>query len=157
MKTVKYIALVLITVLLVYSCKKDFLQKQPQGALKPTDVTNASGIKALLIGAYSALDGQQNLNGSVASLGGGNAWACSPDNWLWGSVAGGDAHKGSDAGDQAAMVPVATFTIDPSNALLNDRWRSLYEGITRCNYVLQYLPAVTDMSAADKTNAKAQA
>lgn len=157
MKSIKYMVLILLTVLVIYSCRKDFLEKQPQGALKPTDVTNAAGIRALLIGAYGALDGQQNLNGGVNSLGGGNAWACSPDNWLWGSVAGGEAHKGSDAGDQAAMVPVATFTIDPSNALLNDRWRSLYEGITRCNYVLQFLPNVTDMSSSEKTNSKAQA
>ena len=157
MKLFRYILIIFLPVFIFLSCKKSFLERLPQGALKVSDVTTAKGINDLLIGAYGALDGQQNINGSVNSLGGGNAWANAPSNWLWGSVAGAEAHKGSDAGDQAAMVPVATFTVDPSNALLNDRWRALYEGITRCNNVLTYLPNVTDMASAAKTQAKAEA
>jgi tetratricopeptide (TPR) repeat protein len=157
MKTIKYVTLILGGGLLVFSCKKSFLERQPQGTLSEQTLSNAAGVNALLIGAYAALDGQQNNAGSVNSLGGGNAWACSPDNWLWGSVAGGDAHKGSDAGDQAAMVPVATFTVDPSNALLNDKWRAVYEGIGRCNSVLRLLPNVTDLSTAEKANISGQA
>ncbi|MDQ3291746.1 MAG: RagB/SusD family nutrient uptake outer membrane protein, partial [Bacteroidota bacterium] len=152
MKSLRYTPAILLAGLLVFSCKKGFLERQPQGTLSEQTLTNAAGVNALLIGAYGALDAQQNNGGSVNSLGGGNAWANSPTNWLWGSVAGGDAHKGSDAGDQAAMVPVATFTIDPSNALLNDRWRALYEGINRCNTVLRVVNNVTDMTSADKTN-----
>jgi len=142
---------------LVFSCNKSFLERQPQGSLSEQTLSNAAGVNALLIGAYAALDGQQNNSGTVQSLGAGNAWACSPDNWLWGSVAGGDAHKGSDAGDQAAMVPVATFTIDASNALLNDKWRAVYEGISRCNTLLRLVQNAGDLSAADKTNVTAQA
>jgi hypothetical protein len=157
MKTLKYIPIIICGVALVFSCNKSFLERQPQGSLSEQTLSNAAGVNALLIGAYGALDGQQNNAGSVNSLGGGNSWACSPDNWLWGSVAGGDAHKGSDAGDQAAMVPVATFTIDPSNALLNDKWRAVYEGISRCNTVLRLVPSASDLNAADKTNVTAQA
>src|SRR3954468_20764936 len=157
MKLLRYLLLMLLPVLIFLSCKKSFLERVPQGALKISDVTSAKGIRDLLIGAYAALDGQQNNNGAVNSLGGGNSWANAPTNWLWGSVAGAEAHKGSDAGDQAAMVPVATFTVDPSNSLLNDRWRALYEGIIRCNDVLKYLPNVVDMNATSKTQAKAEA
>jgi len=154
---IKYIVLILSTISLNTSCKKDFLEKQPQGSLSEEVLSTSAGVNTLLVGAYGALDGQQNINGGVNSLGGGNAWANSPDNWLWGSVAGGEAHKGSDASDQAAMIPVATFSVDPNNALLNDRWRSLYEGITRCNAVLRIVDNVTDMSDADKANVSGQA
>jgi hypothetical protein len=157
MKALKYIPIIVGGGLLIFSCNKTFLERQPQGSLSEQTLSNAAGVNALLIGAYGALDGQQNNSGSVNSLGGGNAWACSPDNWLWGSVGGGDAHKGSDAGDQAAMVPVATFAIDPSNALLNDKWRAVYEGISRCNTVLRLVGNAADMSSADKANVAGQA
>ena len=157
MKLLRIIPVVILAVCVFFSCSKSFLERQPQGALKISDVSTAAGIRLVLIGAYGALDGQQTTNGTVQSLGAGNAWACSPDNWLWGSVAGLDAHKGSDAGDQAAMVPIATFTVDPSNSNLNDKWRAVYEGINRCNDVLRYAPNVTDMPAAEKTQVTAEA
>ena len=157
MKSTRYVPVIVSAVLIFFACNKSFLERQPQGALKISDVSSAAGIRNLLVGAYGALDGQQTASGTVQSLGGGNAWACSPDNWLWGSVAGGDAHKGSDAGDQAAMVPVATFTIDPSSALLNDKWRAVYEGINRCNDVIKYTPNATDMKDAEKTQVTAEA
>ena len=158
MKRIKYFSgFSIVACLILFSCTKSFLERQPQGALSEATLTTADGVNTLLIGAYGALDLQDNNNGTVVSLGGGNAWACSPDNWLMGSVAGADAHKGSDGGDQAAMVPFATMTIDASNSNLNDRWRADYEGITRCNSVLKILPNVTNMSDADKTNVEAQA
>ncbi len=157
MKFIQFLTVTILSLILFFSCSKSFLERQPQGALKTSDVSSAAGIRLLLVGAYGALDGQQTVGGTVNSLGGGNAWACSPDNWLWGSVAGGDAHKGSDAGDQAAMIPIATFTVDPSNALLNDKWRAVYEGINRCNDVLRYLPNATDMKDAEKTVVTAEA
>ena len=85
----------------LFSCKKTFLGRLPQGSVDGGALTNKAGINVLLIGAYAALSGQDyDDQGNIISLGGGNAWACSPSNWLWGSVAGGDAHKGSDGGDQ---------------------------------------------------------
>src|SRR6186713_1111883 len=88
----------------------------------------------------------------------GSVDAGSLSNWLWGSVAGGDAHKGSDGGDQPSMIPVANFSINPGNDLINDRWKALYEGVTRCNNVLSVLPKVTDIKdPADITNIRAQA
>jgi len=150
----------LLTSGLFISCKKTFLDRLPQGSVDAGAMSNKAGINVLLIGAYAALSGQDYDNdaGNIQSLGGGNAWACSPSNWLWGSVAGGDAHKGSDGGDQPSMIPVANFTVNPGNDLINDRWKALYEGVTRCNNVLRILPSVTDIkNPADITNIRAQA
>ncbi len=144
---------------LTVSCSKNFLNKLPQGAVDSTALASKVGANVLLVGAYAALSGQDyDANaGNMQSLGGGNAWACSPSNWLFGSVAGGEAHKGSDGTDQLPFMGMAAFTVTPSNDMINDKWKAVYEGITRCNNVLKILPLVTDMSAEELTNTKAQA
>ena len=141
------------------SCRKSFLNREPQGSLQPENLESKKGVNTLLVGAYAALDGQDydEEAGNIQSLGGGNAWACAPSNWLFGSVAGGDAHKGSDGSDQIGMIPILNFSITPSNSLLDDKWKAVYEGITRCNFVLKTLAKVTDMSGEERTNVKAQA
>jgi len=150
------------TILLLFlccGCRKSFLDRQPQGSLQPDNMVSKKGVNALLIGAYAALDGQDydEAAGNIQSLGGGNAWACAPSNWLFGSVAGGDAHKGSDGGDQIVMIPILNFSVASNNSLLDDKWKAVYEGITRCNFVLKTLEQVKDMSNDEKTNVKAQA
>jgi hypothetical protein len=161
MKPLQYISFALfLSSGIFFSCKKTFLQRPPQGSVDAGALSNKAGVNVLLVGAYAALSGQDYDAdaGNIQSLGGGNAWACSPSNWLWGSVAGGDAHKGSDGSDQPSMIPVATFSINPGNDLINDKWKAVYEGITRCNNVLKVLPNVTDIKDGDEiTNIRAQA
>jgi hypothetical protein len=160
MKPLHFIsALLLLAAGVFSSCNKNYLNRPPQGSTNEQALTSKLGINVLLVGAYAALSGQDYDDdaGNIQSLGGGNAWACSPSNWLWGSVAGGDAHKGSDGGDQPTMIPIALFTVSSGNDLINDRWKAVYEGITRCNNVLKILPSVTDMLPDEITNAKAQA
>jgi hypothetical protein len=141
-----------------FSCKKSFFERSPQGTLQPVDISTKAGVTNLLIGAYAALDGQDTVNqGDMVSLGGGNAWGVSPSNWLMGSVAGGDAHKGSDGTDQIVFMPLVTFSVDASNSILNDKWVAVYEGINRCNNVLKYLPLAKDILHDDAVNMKAQA
>ncbi|QEC78712.1 RagB/SusD family nutrient uptake outer membrane protein [Mucilaginibacter ginsenosidivorax] len=136
------------------SCKKSSLDQPALGALSTAQITTAAGVDGLLIGAYSALDGQK---GSNVAFGGGNPWESSPDNWIYGSVAGGDAHKGSSGIDQPAINSIATFTVDASNGFLNTKWIADYEGVTRANNVLKAVAAVASISAADKANIIGQA
>jgi hypothetical protein len=143
------------------SCKKSYLEQPALGALSGVQVTTRAGIDGLLIGAYAALDGQagnNNVQGSTnIALGGGSPWETSPDNWIYGSVAGGDAHKGSSGTDQPAINSIATFTVDASNGFLNSKWKADYEGITRANNVLKALAQVPGISDADKANLAGQA
>jgi hypothetical protein len=135
------------------SCKK-FTEQPATGALSNVQITTKDGVEGLLIGAYSALDGQQGDN---AALGGGGPWEVSPDNWIYGSVAGGDAHKGSDGTDQPAINSIAKFTLDASNGFMNSKWKADYEGITRANNVLKAVAGVATLTEADKTSYIAQA
>ena len=136
------------------SCKKSYLQQPVLGALPSAAINTSAGVNGLLVGAYSALDGQ---GGSNTSFGGGNPWEASPDNWIYGSVAGGDAHKGSSGNDQPPINSIAVFTVDASNGFLNSKWKADYEGITRCNNVIRASAAAPDMTPAAKTQAVAEA
>lgn len=155
MKTLRYLSVTLaLAAIGISACKKSFLERAPLGSLSDEIVANKAGINYLLIGAYASLDGQQTAQ---AALGGGGPWEASPTNWIYGSVAGGDSHKGSFSGDQPGIDPIAKFTVDPSNGFFNTKWRAVYEGVIRCNTVLAKIPQATDMSDAEKTQAGAEA
>lgn len=157
MKITNYIAIVAVmaTGLLSYACK-DSLEIPAQGALSDQTLATRSGVDALLTGAYAALDGQYN-NGSALNLAGSDAWQASPSNWVYGSIAGGEAHKGSDGSDQPAIDAIAKFTSDASNGYFNGKWRTVYEGVNRTNSVLRVLAQATDITDAERTSFTAQA
>ena len=132
---------------IIASCGKSFLDKPALGALVANQVNNETGLTALLNGAYAALDGQGQNN---TAIGGGNPWETSPSNWIYGSVAGGDSHKGSSISDQPPIVPIANAQEIPANGFFNDKWIALYEGVTRCNSVLKTIAISPTVAAADK-------
>lgn len=132
------------------ACKKSFLEQPPIGSLSKEVIANRSGVNALLLGAYGALDG--------SSIGF-DPWITTPMNWVFGDVAGGDAHKGADGGDQSSINSIANFTIDASNGILNAKWTACFEGVTRCNDVISLLNSVSEAEIPDalRTNTIAQA
>src|SRR3954452_15745844 len=105
--------------LLVAACKKSFLDQKTVGLLTETEAQSLKGANQFLIGSYAALKG-------IGWEGGGS-------NWVYGSIIGGEANKGSDAGDQAAIVPIQNYSPSPTNNYFNIKWLALYEGIARCN------------------------
>ena len=96
----------------------------------------------MLTGAYSALAGQANY---------GLLWT-SPSNWIYGSVAGGDAHKGSSLDDQGTILPIQGAYHTPTNDGFDEKWRSMYEGVSRTNIVLRTLKKATSISDDKKKN-----
>ncbi len=145
-----YITLLIVLALLGLwsnSCKQDFLTVSPTGALDQTLLQSDKGVEALLVGAYSMIDGYAEDFGS--------GWEATSTNWVFGSIRGMEANKGTDAGDQPDINPLQTFSEDATNPYLNWKWRSLYEGISRSNSVIvvanQSLAAgkITEEQAAD--------
>lgn len=147
-------AAVLILITLLTSCADSFLDQPTNGALPEQDVETQTGVDALLIGAYAALDGQGE---DVAALGGGGPWEASPDNWIYGAVAGGTASKGSFGGDQPGIDPIAKFSTDASNGFFNTKWKATYEGIARCNNTITYCLLAEDIPEAAKNVILAEA
>jgi starch-binding outer membrane protein, SusD/RagB family len=117
-----------------HSCKESFLERTPRGVLDETALANKKGVEALLIGAYSVLDGF--IDGGGVFLGG---WTSAGSNWVYGSVAGGEAHKGTDGGDQPDINPIERLEMTPTNFYFNDKWSVVYEGVARSNSVLRVM------------------
>ena len=131
-----------------FSCKK-FLELNPQGVLSESVLQDATGVHALLTGAYGALHGVGNYGDFPRQS--------SPDNWVYGSIMGGDAHKGGGGGIQTPLINVQNGDADPTINYFNTKWRAVYDGISRCNAVLQLITKVTDMSDQAKARAAGEA
>ena len=123
----KYIIFILILAFIGTwgSCKSDFLTVAPTGSLDQGLLQTTNGIDAMLVGAYSMLDGTANMAGW--------SWQPNGSNWVWGSIRGLEANKGSNSGDQQDIQPIQGFTEDATNAYLESAWTFLYEAIARCN------------------------
>ena len=68
--------------------------------------------------------------------------------WVLADVSSDDAEKGSNPGDQADFETVQSFNITPINAAVEAQWRRDYDGVFRCNAVVDGLPATnTNVSA----------
>jgi len=138
----------LLTLGLVTSCSESFLDVKPTGVASIGQITNKSGVNALLIGAYSLLDG-------IGS--GTTGWHAAASNWVYGGVDSDDAYKGTDAGDQPEISFIERYEALPNMVHMRGKWTHSYDGIARCNDVLQAVPSVKDMTDAEKTQVIAQA
>lgn len=118
----------------VLSCKKDFIEGNPQGELTAEQLTTQDGVEALLTGAYGLLNG--NLNGTWGNYG------AAPSQWLFGEVASDNAHKGSSNGDQPNMNLIEQHSPTSTNDNLANIWDRCFEGIQRCNNTLRVLTAL---------------
>jgi hypothetical protein len=129
----------------VVSCKDDFLEVTPTASITNAQLTSKTGLEGTLIGAYAMLHGR------------GGFYAGST-NWLWGSILGGDANKGTNSGDQAQVNEIQAYSPQTTNESVLDKYRTCYEGIARVNSLLRLLPdADPTVPAEDKTRMEAEA
>jgi starch-binding outer membrane protein, SusD/RagB family len=130
---------------LLYSCKDSFLQTPITGQLNASILSNKAGLETAIIAAYSQVNGR---GGRMAS----------PSNWVWGSIRGGDANKGTDPGDFSDINPIQRFEALASQGVILEKWNGNYEGVARCNSVLRLLAVSgADVTDADKLSYTAQA
>ncbi|MEA5257004.1 RagB/SusD family nutrient uptake outer membrane protein [Arcicella aquatica] len=129
---------VVLMTLLVFACKDSFLEVPPTGQLAGAQLSSKAGLEGSLIGAYSMLNGRGNR-------------VASSSNWVWGSVLGGEANKGTNSGDFTTINPLQRFDTTPTNGEVGGTWGVKYEGVQRCNTVLRSLTTATpDVTDADK-------
>ena len=136
-KIISLFSAIAIILIVVAACKKSFLDQETIGLLTEKDAQSKKGAQQFLTGSYAALKG-------IGWDGGGS-------NWVYGSIVGGEANKGSDAGDQAEANPIQQYVAVPTNGYFNNKWRALYEGVSRCNATIRI---ATNLTAADISDAE---
>ena len=140
----------LATVGLNFSCSDSFFEIAPQGAANLTSLSNKNGVNALLVGAYSLLDG----------VGSGNTGRTSTSsNYVFGGITSGDAVKGTDAGDQPEQTYIEQFNWLSDNSYFLGKWWGMYDGVARANeaMLLAQSADVKDMTDAEKAQVVAEA
>ena len=122
----KYVVFILILAIFGTwsSCKNSFLDVKPAGSLSQDVLATSQGCDALLVGAYHLLHGQPF------------GWGAATTNWVYGSLRGLEANKGTNAADQPDINPIQGYNESATNPYLNDDWRMLYEAVTRCNQTI---------------------
>jgi hypothetical protein len=136
-------AVMLCSVGTLYGCK-DFLNSAalPQGTLDQGTLATKAGVEGSLIAAYRQLD---------VSNGVGGGWGSAASNWIWASVASDDSYKGSTASDQPGITAVENYAWSSPDAQgdLNDKWRAMYEGISRSNATINLLRQVVSTKPSE--------
>ncbi len=152
MRYSKILFILFLSEAILFSCSKNVLDLRPLGQLDATAVTNQQGVTALLIGAYSLLDGVGSPNVDPV-----NPWGAAGSNWLFGSVTGSEAHKGSESADQPEQQSIERFSTTAGSSYLLSKWGALYDGVQRCNDVLRIMRKVPGLTKPDTVEFRAEA
>jgi hypothetical protein len=132
---------ILFTFVLVATSCSDFLDEPLQGTYSnATFYKTEAHAKLAIAGVYNAI-----------------SFASTDNNlWVFGDVASDDATKGGLSGDQSDIQFIDEFTYARNNASLENFWKRYYEGISRANYVLYYVPSI-EMDAVTQKRILAEA
>lgn len=143
MKT-RFLSLGLPLLLLAATGCKDYLERPVLGQYEAgAFFTNDTNAQLAVNAAYVPL----SLRDAASNV-----------QWVLGDVASDDAVKGSSPGDQADFENIQNFNITPINSAVEAQWRRNYDGVFRCNVVLDGLPSTnTAVSTAVLNQAVGQA
>lgn len=131
--------------LIAYSCKESFLEVPATGQLDEEQLSNKKGLEGVLVSVYGQLNGR-------------SARMASASNWVWGSIRGGDANKGTDPGDYSDINPIQRYQYISTQGVIADKWNGNYEGVARANLVLKLVAvAKADVTDADKKRISGEA
>jgi starch-binding outer membrane protein, SusD/RagB family len=136
-----------LVIILVTSCKKSFLDIPPQSVVTEDVLANKTGVNQLLVAAYHDLTGLTVHSGW---------WSTAGTNWIYGDITSGDAYRGG-YNDGADGVTIEHFQTQATTGYLLDKWRSVYDGVSRSNAVIRSSLKATDMTAAEKSAAEGEA
>lgn len=128
---------------IAFSCSDSFLDRKPYGVSTLNTLTaSESGADALLIAAYSNLDGFSGWDK-------GSIWGGAASNWTFGSICGGDAYKGSEANDQPDITPMEKHVTTPNNPYVEGKWGTYYDGVQRTNAAINAFQILSKDAISD--------
>ncbi len=156
MKSKSFLAGIVVVSLFFCTCNKPVDHNEP-GSLVFNNALNAIPVGKpivdnLMLNAYAGLDGVYPAQKTYP-------WESGTDNWIFGSVAGGEAHKGSFQTDQPPAEDIASYTAISTNEYFDAKWSVNMQGIYYANQALQTLPLIINgtISAAYANEITAEA
>ena len=149
--SLRLLASCLVLITATNACNKEYLEIGALGSTSESTLANKAGVKGLLTGAYSLLDGWGVPNTTYYFVG--------VSNWIFGGVTSDDAHTGTQASALPPMEAVESYNYDASMAPFNNKWMVLYAGVQRANDVLRVLAQTADpsLTADEAKQIKAEA
>jgi len=135
MKTYKYaVALVCAICVMFISCGEDFLYKAPKGSVSKDQLSTKEGADMIVTAAYGYLTA--------------TGWGRSPFNWVFGGIYGGDANKGTDAGDQPPINQFERYIVTSDNSYIEEKFSWTYRGGQRVRAAIQHLDGIEGLDPA---------
>lgn len=130
---------------MMYACSDSFLDVPPTGSLDESYLNGSLGLERSIIAVYSQVNGRGNRMGS-------------PSNWVWGSIRGGEANKGTDPGDYSDINPIQRYEAQSTQGVISDKYNANYELVARANATLKLVAnAAEEVTEEEKTAYTAQA
>lgn len=131
-------------IVFIIGCGEDFLIEEPYGSINEITLQQESGVDALIIAAYSLLDGYaagENPDGQQGEASG--------TNWVYGDVPSDDMYRGDQTGGWASVNDIERYEVRPDNAWLNGAWKIHFDGVARANDALRVLYIAGDKIPSD--------
>ncbi|MGD9994237.1 MAG: RagB/SusD family nutrient uptake outer membrane protein [Salinivirgaceae bacterium] len=126
--TTKYFWLILLVFVLPVSSCEDFLEKNPQGELTQTSFPVTASDALLATNACYSILRVGSFHSGLFPLT---------------DIMSDDAYKGSNPGDQIAVIGLyENFSFTTTGSELASWWSTLYQGIKRTNVVLNKVPDI---------------
>ncbi|MBD0294230.1 MAG: RagB/SusD family nutrient uptake outer membrane protein [Flavisolibacter sp.] len=133
--------------LIAFSCTKT-LEQAPKGTLTFENLTTKDGAEALVVAAYAHLDQVRSDAGGPI----GGSLTNGVSNWTTSDVRSDDAYKGGGGtGDISELNSLELGIVEPTNGIINNKWRALFYGVSRCNKALKVLNQLNDEGYALRT------
>jgi starch-binding outer membrane protein, SusD/RagB family len=138
MKILKIYSLLIIS---LFMSRCGFLEEtSPNDLDAATAISNGASAQAALIGCYSSLQNGSSYGGQFALI----AESC-----------GGNAQTGGY--NYISLDQLGAREVTPANLLVEELWAALYRTITNTNRLLNALPNINDLPAAQKKDIEGQA
>jgi hypothetical protein len=144
MKKLSILSIVVVSCLM-FTCSEDFLEQRPQGSVDEVALLNPKGIDAALVATYSRM------------LGDGGGWGSTLSNWVMGSIAGGDAYKGTEPTDQPPANEIERYETLPNNGYVSEKWNHMFKGVVQANRVIRMIEKTPNLTEKFKTEKTAEA
>lgn len=137
MKNFKNILCLLAIPLLLFACKKDFLQMEPVvGSTEANFYQTAGDAESAIIACYNPL--QQEVTNIQ-----GTGQLAAHFRWYFGDIVSDDSHKGgSGDGDEPELFQFENFQGTSASKIPLGEWQAAYRAIAYCNIALEKIPGI---------------